>query len=271
MVTFNRASDSSPSVGFLFSGFIAIVLYNALEVIILNFATFKTYRGLYFWSILVTALGLIVTTTGFTLYFFEITHNKFVQTAVTISGWWAFIVGQSLVLWSRLHLVLDSRCLMRSVLAMIVVNSVVLLVPTSVISLANDLDRVPQPFIDGYPIMESIQVTMFCVQELIISGLYIWATVKLLTYTTERRKRRLITELLVLNVTLVSMDFVLLGVQYAGYRLLQVALKGFVYSIKIKFEFAVLTRLTTFMRDTARISLNRVSTGNVSDSGEHRV
>lgn len=259
MVTFDRASDSSRSVAFFFSGCIAVTFYNAAEIIILIFATFKEYGGCYFWSLLVSSLGLIVTTMGFTLYFFEITPLKFVQSAVTIAGWWAFIIGQSLVLWSRLHFVLSNQMILRGVLAMIIVDSIVLLIPTTVISLANDVDPVPAPFLAGYPVMESIQVTMFCIQEIIISGLYIWATIKLLDFTAESRKRRLIAELLILNITLVSMDFVLLGVQYSGYRLLQVALKGFVYSMKIKFEFAVLNRLTTFMRDAAQLSLNEVS------------
>ncbi|EXM13199.1 hypothetical protein FOTG_18345 [Fusarium oxysporum f. sp. vasinfectum 25433] len=47
------------------------------------------------------------------------------------------------------------------------------------------------------------------------------------------------------------MDFVLIGVQYAGFRILQNVLKYFAYGIKLKFELAVLGRLTKFFQDQA--------------------
>ncbi|SPO06582.1 related to integral membrane protein [Cephalotrichum gorgonifer] len=261
MLTFGQASESSPSVAYFFAGCIGVTLYNAVEIIVLIFATFKRYGGWYFWSLLVASIGLIVTTTGFSTYFFNITPNKFVQSAVTIAGWWAFIVGQSLVLWSRLHLVLQSPRILRGVLAMIIVNAIVLLIPTTVLSLGNNVDPIPEPFARGYDIMENIQLTVFCVQEFIISGLYIWATTKLLAYTTERRKRRLMAELITMNVVLVLMDLVLIGVQYASFRILQIVLKGFVFSIKLKFELAVLGRLTAFVHAEQALILGMDASG----------
>jgi len=253
MLVFGQASESSPSVAYFFTACIGVTLYNALEILVLIFATFRKYAGWYFWSLLVASFGLIVTTTGFSTYFFDITTNKFVQSTVTIAGWWAFIVGQSLVLWSRLHLVLRSRLILRCTLAMIGVNAVVLLIPTTVLALGYNVDPVPEPFARGYSVMEDIQITVFSVQEFIISGLYLWATIKLLAYTAERRKRRLIVELIIMNVVLVLMDLVLMGVQYAGFRILQIVLKGFVYSLKLKFELAVLGRLTNFVQDQAPV------------------
>lgn len=251
MLTFGQASESSPSVAFFFSGCIAIVLYNALEIIILIFVTFRKYAGWYFWSLLVATLGLIVTTIGFSTYFFNITPHKFVQSSITIAGWWAFIVGQSLVLWSRLHLVLQSLRILRGVLAMITINAVVLLIPTTVLAFFYNINPVPETVKRGYSVMENIQITVFCIQEFIISGLYIWATAKILKYTAEKKKRRLMAELITLNVVLVLMDLVLMGVQYASFRILQIVIKGFVYSMKLKFELAVLGRLTRFFQDQA--------------------
>jgi hypothetical protein len=254
MPTFGQASESSPSVAFFFAGCIAVILYNALEIIVLIFVTFRRYAGWYFWSLLVASLGLIVTTVGYSTYFFNITPHKFVQSTITIAGWWAFIVGQSLVLWSRLHLVLESPRILRGVLTMIMINAVVLLIPTTVLALYYNVDPVPETVKRGYSIMENIQITVFCLQEFIISGLYIWATTKVLVYTPEKRKRRLMAELIAMNVVLVLMDLVLMGVQYAGFRILQIVLKGFVYSMKLKFELAVLGRLTNFFQDQVLVS-----------------
>ncbi|KAH7220424.1 uncharacterized protein BKA55DRAFT_656083 [Fusarium redolens] len=261
MLTFGQASESSPSVAFFFAGCIAITLYNALEIIILVFVTFKRFSGWYFWSLLVASLGLIVATIGFSTYFFKITPHTYLQSAVTIAGWWAFIVGQSLVLWSRLHLVLQSPCILRSVLIMIIINAVILLIPTTVLAFCYNIVPVPRAVKLGYKVMEPIQITIFCVQELIISGLYIWGTAKILKYTAEERKQRLMAELIIMNVVLIIMDFVLLGVQYAGFRILQNILKYFAYSIKLKFELAVLGRLTKFFQDQALTFTSTLNSG----------
>ncbi|EMT74647.1 hypothetical protein NOF04DRAFT_1193469 [Fusarium oxysporum II5] len=134
---------------------------------------------------------------------------------------------------------------------MIIINAVVLLIPTTALAFCYNIVPVPRAVERGYKIMEPIQITIFCVQELIISGLYIWGTAKILKYTSEERKQRLMAELIIMNVVLVIMDFVLLGVQYAGFRILQNVLKYFAYSIKLKFELAVLGRLTKFFQDQA--------------------
>jgi len=253
MLIFGQANRSSPSVAFFFAGCIAVALYNSLEIIVLAFATFKRYRGCYFWCLLIASLGLIISSIGFSLYFFEITTEKFIQSAVTIAGWWMYITAQSLVLWSRLHLVLRNPTILRGVLAMIIFDAVGLLIPTTVIALGYNLQPTPVAFTNGYIVMENIQITMFFVQECIISGLYIYSTIKLLTYTSEKRKRRLISELLTINIVIVMMGCVLLALQYAGFRILQIAVKPFVYSLKLKCEFAVLSRLTNFMQQQTEL------------------
>src|SRR5688572_30537955 len=134
MLTFGQASESSPSVAFFFSGCIAITLFNALEIIILIFATFTKYAGCYFWSLLAASLGLIVSYLGFSTYFFDITTDSFVQSTITIIGWWTYIIAQSLVLWSRLNLVLEMPRVLRGVLGMIIINAFILLIPTTVLA-----------------------------------------------------------------------------------------------------------------------------------------
>jgi hypothetical protein len=119
-------------VAYFITACIGIGLYNPMETLILIFATFKTYSGSYFWSLLTAYIGLIISIIGYIAYFFEITRNKFAQTTVTVTCWAIFIVAQSLVLWSRLYLVIQSRRILRTVLVMIVVNAVVLLIPTIV-------------------------------------------------------------------------------------------------------------------------------------------
>lgn len=105
---------------------LAIALYNAVELIILIFSTFKKYRGLYFWSLLVlTLFGVIPTAGGAVLHFYLIGP---LWLALTIShiGFYAMVPVQSLVLYSRLYLVFHDEKRLRYVLYLIIVNASVL-------------------------------------------------------------------------------------------------------------------------------------------------
>lgn len=50
-------------------------------------------------------------------------------------------------------------------------------------------------------------------------------------------------QLIGINVLIIMMDVALLGIEYASLFLYETILKGFLYSIKLKFEFAILSRL----------------------------
>lgn len=50
-------------------------------------------------------------------------------------------------------------------------------------------------------------------------------------------------QLIFINVIIVAMDVALLGMECASLFLLETILKGFTYSVKLKLEFAILSRL----------------------------
>lgn len=66
-------------------------------------------RGLYFWSLLVSGAGIIPYALGFLLKLMNITTGQARWAAVVLLsiGWYPMITGQALVLWSRLHLILN--------------------------------------------------------------------------------------------------------------------------------------------------------------------
>lgn len=165
-------------------------------------------------------------TSGYSTYFYNFDRNLFGQSAPTIFGWCIFMVAQSFVLWSRLHLVVQNRKIIRGVVIMILCTAILLLIPTAVLAFCNNIRPPRQVFTRGYQIMENIQLTGFTVQETIISGLYIWGTVSILQYTSEKRKRDLIFQLLIINVILILMDCTILVIQYIGYRTLQINIKS---------------------------------------------
>jgi hypothetical protein len=140
---------------FLFTAFASVMLFISVELIILCFATFKRYQGAYFWSLLVASCGLIVNCLGFILFFFVIT-SPYVSVTVILIGWYCMVTGYSVVLWSRLHLVLHRPKLLRAILYLIVTNAICLQIPITVLLYGAVTPESPTSFVNRYNVMEQI-------------------------------------------------------------------------------------------------------------------
>jgi hypothetical protein len=104
----------------------ALAIYNALELLLLIFTTFRRFRGLYFWSLLVASFGVLPYTFGFMIEYFKLTA-QLAGLIITCVGWPMMVTGQSLVLYSRLHVVLGKGNwkILRAVKWMIIINGIV--------------------------------------------------------------------------------------------------------------------------------------------------
>ncbi|KAL4945535.1 hypothetical protein BDV06DRAFT_184492 [Aspergillus oleicola] len=244
MISDSPSQTLSEPLQYAFTAFAAITVYNSIELIVLTLATFKRYRGLYFWSLLVSSCSLIVNTSGFALFFFVPISNYICVTVILI-GWYCMVTGHSLVLWSRLHLVLQNQKLLRGVLYLIVTDAILLHTPVTVllygaVSPAGHLTRI---FSTGYNVIERIQLIIFCLQEAFLSGIYIWETAKLLRLRPQRAHKVILTQLIVINIIILVLDVIVVVFQYAGLFALQVVFKPVAYSIKLRLEYAILGRL----------------------------
>ncbi|RAL09962.1 uncharacterized protein BO97DRAFT_407278 [Aspergillus homomorphus CBS 101889] len=225
----------------------AISWYNAVELVILVFVTFAQFRGPYFWSLLISSLGLIPYSTGFLLKYFELAPAALSVTLITI-GWYTMVTGQSVVLYSRLHLVLPNPRILRQVRYMITIDALLLHLPTTVLTYGSNLAPSKAPFIAGYNIMEKIQMTCFCLQEFILSALYIWETVRMLRLDPDRGKRKIMYQLVAINLIIIFLDLGLLVIEYRDLYIMETMIKGVIYSVKLKLEFAVLGKLVLLVR-----------------------
>ena len=52
--------------------FLGLAMYNVVELMVLIFGTFQHYRGLYFWSLVISGLGIIPYSLGFLFKYFSI-------------------------------------------------------------------------------------------------------------------------------------------------------------------------------------------------------
>jgi hypothetical protein len=222
---------------------IGLSWYNIAELVVLVPSTFRRWRGLYFWSLLISGiLGVVPYSTGFLMKFFTQADSVLSVTVLTI-GWWTMVTGQSIVLYSRLH----------RVLRLIVANFFLLHVPTTVLTYgANIVHADNSAWVIGYNIMEKVQLTGFTIQEGLLSTLYVIETVKLLRLgadaATRPDSRSIMYELIGINCAIMAMDMLLLSLEYANLYAVQITLKGFIYSLKLKLEFAVLGRLVDLIQ-----------------------
>lgn len=238
----NDAGGSNDGLLAILTIFIALSCYNVLELVVLILSTFRRWKGLYFWSLFLSGLlGVMPYSVGFLLKFFSHTNPILPVTILTV-GWWTMVTGQAFVLYSRLHLVLRDERILHRVLYMILTNVLLLHVPTTIFTYGSNVLG-QGAWVEGYNIMEKIQMTGFTMQEVIISALYVWETIRMLQLTSSRENRKIMHHLVGINVVIVIMDLVLLGLEYASIYAIQITLKGVIYSVKLKLEFAVLGKL----------------------------
>ncbi|GIK06307.1 hypothetical protein Aspvir_001954 [Aspergillus viridinutans] len=220
---------------------IAVSWYNAIELIVLCFTTFKKYGGFYFWALLVSSVGILPFGLGYILLIFNIYPGYFAVSLADV-GWCAMVTGQSLVLWSRLHLVVYSRKLLRATLAMIIVDGIILHTIGWVFELGAQSPRAGW-FTPAFEIFERVQLIGFSIQEIILSVIYTKAALRLLKLRPRRQYRSTLVQLVIINVLFILMDAAIVSFQYAGLFHIHVSFKAMVYSVKLKLEYAILGKL----------------------------
>lgn len=241
-------------------GFISVALYNSVELVVLILLTFKRYKGLYFWALLLsTMMGTISASIAALLDTFNI-GPLWLFLTLSNTGFWFMVPGQSIVLYSRLNLVSHSYNFLRSIRYLILIDTIILSVPTTTLSFGSAYTQTAS-WNRGFNVMVRMQLTWFCLQELWISGLYILETTRLIRLSPWRDSSRIkiLYQLLAINCIAVLLDVCLLGLEYAGLYFVQVFFKLLVYSIKLKLEFAVMGRLVFMSNFSHQIQVSGIS------------
>ncbi|KAF2107054.1 hypothetical protein BDV96DRAFT_462317, partial [Lophiotrema nucula] len=237
--------------------FLSIAWYNVLELTLLIQTFFKRHSGLYYYSLLVANWGIFFHGLETLLKFFKLNDHlpghKIANTVVGWSGWVMMVTGQSIVLWSRLHLVQAPWS--RTILGIIVTNAVVLHTTTGVLTFLTNISHHPEQYQVSYSIIERIQVTIFFLQEVVLSSMYIWRTIVILRSEgpifntgTDRhvrgtKGRKVLFYTIAMGTVIIALDVTLIALEFSGLYDIQTSYKDAVYSIKLKMEFSILNQL----------------------------
>jgi hypothetical protein len=232
-------------VEMILSAFAGITWYLCIELNVRIFRVFRRYRGLYFWSIFLSSWGTFFEAIFALIKFFQVVQNNFITGAFILIFWCLMVSGQSLVLYSRLHLVVQDGRKIKWVLYMIIFDAIVLHIPIIVLAFLSN-SSMSAEFSSAYSIYDRVEMTVFSAQEFIISSLYVFETYKLLKSNIvfrKKRTRQVMRDLIYINILIVILDLTLLALEYANLFMIQGICKTTVYAIKLRMEFPILNQL----------------------------
>jgi hypothetical protein len=240
----NVGLQTTPAIDRTLFAFAGIALYNVVELMTLIFATFHRKGGLYFWSLIVATLAILPYTLGLLFKFYTVIPISYISIALIDIGWQGMVMGQSVVLYSRLHLVAPNQNMTRYVLAMIIANWFISNVPTTIfVFMANS--PLATLVTKSYSVWERLQLTLYFVQELVISGLYLYEIARVLKpdifeWTRFRKDthkqhiprqlrtvkgQKVMKHLFLVNVIIILLDLSLLVSEFIGHYEIQVLYK----------------------------------------------
>lgn len=126
---------------------------------------------------------------------------------------------------------------------MIIIDATIFHIPTTIMNFYSNYGADPYAAAAGYKVYEKVQMTGFCIQESVISGIYMWKTAQLLKILATPDARRTMWQLFIINLIIILMDVGLLAIEYRNLRIYEQVFKGVIYSIKVKLEYAILGKL----------------------------
>jgi len=209
--------------------FLTIAWYNVAELTVLIHTFVKRHRGWYYFSLLIATWGIFFHGLGTFLKFYHINDHipgsSVADTIIAWCGWCMMVTGQSIVLYSRMHLVVQARWT-RLILIYIIVDGIVLHGVTGVFTFLTNCSSEPKRWIPTYSVVEKVQVSLFFLQEVILSGIYIWKTTVMLKtegplFNSKKnvrgsQGRKVLSHTIIMSSIIIALDITILGLEFAG-------------------------------------------------------
>jgi hypothetical protein len=121
-----------------------------------------------------------------------------------------------------------------------------------------------------FVIAEKVIATLFFIQEMILSGTYLYYTRKMLKpgeAFQKQRFREVMLHLIYTNILIIALDIALLSLEYTAIWGIWCGFKGVVYSTKLKMEFNILNQLKSLTTGNS-LNLTYPNTRNTIHSEE---
>ncbi|KAL8953551.1 MAG: hypothetical protein Q9222_000609 [Ikaeria aurantiellina] len=239
---------SAPGEESAAAGLVAIIFYLFVDVNLGVYRIFKKKQGLYYWCILLGSWGCLLNAIAIVLKCFVHDSQPLwpLYTLFILLGWTIYAPAQLLTLYSRLHLVNRNRGIQRWVLVMIVVVASLMIIPTwpLVWQAYNPYDsHLSSLYSPREAIIDRCTQIGYTLAETVLSGIYIRSLTKLLRVKSSVRQRRVMTDLIYVNIIAVCLDIITVILVFVNEVGISHPIQTFSYIIKFKLEFLVLNQL----------------------------
>lgn len=228
--------------------FTALPLWTTVELTAWVFYTFRKYTGLYFLSVLACTWGVTIHAIGFVLKFCVPSCNWILAIILAEIGWVGMVTGFSVVLYSRLRLLVNNPFVLKATLTMIIVDAFLFHVPTITFQFGVSNPPTHKEYLPFMGPMERIQVMAFSLQETIISGIYIYYTIQHLRSGFQRNARKTMSLLIGIQIIVILVDVIVITLDYCEYFTLKAVLHSFFYAFKLQLEFVILNDIKAMAR-----------------------
>ncbi|KAL6720798.1 hypothetical protein ACLMJK_002723 [Lecanora helva] len=230
------------------SGFVAIILFLFVDISLSIYRVFKKKQGLYYWCMVLGTWGCLIDAIAVILKSLRPNSETVwpLYTLFMVVGWTLYAPAQLLILYSRLHLVNQNHRLQRCVLIMIIVVSSFMIIPTWPLAWGayNPYDQhLSSLYSPREAIIDRCTQIGYTITESIVSGIYIWSLLKLLRLKSSVRQRRVMTDLILVNVIAVCLDVLTVVLVFFNETGISHPVQTFSYILKLKLEFLVLNQL----------------------------
>ncbi|KOC16576.1 hypothetical protein AFLA70_86g002990 [Aspergillus flavus AF70] len=219
---------------------LAIAAYNSVELFYWIFSFFRRYNGCYFWSLLVTAMGIIIFVTAVVLSLADMGPSALIKIAYSL-GFLVMVTGSATVLYARLHLVTMDKT------------------PEHVLAF---IEFTTRPALESFSRKyEHFVIACSCARELVLSGIYLWVAFRNLKPILDAKGQegcRVKSELIVMNAFVLASTVCLVVLDHTDHDAIKHGYGSMATSIKLKMEFAILNKLVNLVQSP--LHLNHVST-----------
>ena len=197
---------------------------------------------------IVGTIGCALDTVGIVLKYFRPQSERIwpLYTLLVLLGWTMYAPAQLTVLYSRLHLISQNEKLQRWVLGMIIMVSAAMILPTWPLAWMawNPYNkRMSSLFSSSEAIIDRITQLGYTAAESIIGVIYIRSLLRLLHLKSSVRQRRVMSDLIIVNVIAVSLDILTVILVFLNRSGISHPIQAFGYALKFKLEFVVLNQL----------------------------
>jgi len=195
-------------------------------------------------TILLSTLGTIIITISHILN--HLVDEPVLGLWLEATGWIGMVTGFALVLYSRLHILITSRRILRLCLAIIIIDALLCHTPVIVASVYTGPYRAIM-FRAGFSL-----AVLFVLQENAFALLYIYAFIRFVGgwrgRPWEREASALLKQLVLAEVVVFCTDAVPLSLLYTQAYIPREAIHPFCYAVKLSVEFWILNNLVRYSR-----------------------